>query len=197
MMRWLGRALKKTAGFWSPLRRVYRWVERAAEVLSNHDGHDAMTVRRRFDGVLSALGRSLPEAGKYRPALKHFLRITHTHRPYLFACYAIEGLPRTNNDLEQLFGRFRYHERRASGRKVAAPSTVVRGRARLVASIATNLRRYEAQELVLHRPKAWRQLRRELAAHQHPRTLGRRFRRQPAAYLAALEERILKAPLPP
>lgn len=197
MLRWLGRALKKTAGFWSPLRRAYRWVERAAEVLSNRDEHDAATVRRRFDGVLSALGRSLSEAGKYRPALKHFLKISRTHRPHLFACYAVEGLPRTNNDLEQLFGRFRYHERRASGRKVAAPSTVVRGRARLVASIATRVRRYEARELVLRQPKVWHQLRRELAVHQHPRTLSRRFRRQPLAYLKALEARILKASLPP
>jgi hypothetical protein len=168
-----------------------------AEALANDDGREAGAVRQRVDGVVGALGRALPRAGKYRAALGHFLKVTRSHRAHLFACYEVEGLPRTNNDLEQTFGRYRYHERRASGRKVAGPSTVVRGRVRIVAALATRLRRYGAAELAPRRVQAWRQVRRELAERQRPRTLGRRFRRRPEAYLRGLEEQMLKAALPP
>lgn len=34
---------------------------------------------------------------------------------------------RTNNDLEQIFGRVRHHQRRCTGRKVAPASLVLRG----------------------------------------------------------------------
>jgi hypothetical protein len=35
-------------------------------------------------------------------------------------------LPQINNDLEHVFGATRYHERRATGRKAASLSLVVR-----------------------------------------------------------------------
>ena len=74
--------------------------------------------------------------------------MTRSYWPGLFRCYEVEGLPRTNNDLEQFFGSYRYHERRCSGRKVACPGTVVRGSVRLVAAAATRLRPIEAADLV-------------------------------------------------
>lgn len=197
MLTWLGRASRQTAGFWPPLRRAYRWVERVAAALANEDRREAGEVRRRVAGVVGALERSLPRAGKYRRALAHFVKVTRSYGAHLFACYAVAGLPRTNNDLEQTFGRYRYHERRASGRKVAGPSTVVRGRVRIVAALATRLRRYGAAELAPRCRRAWQKVRRELAERQRPRTLGRRFRRRPEAYLRGLEEQLLKAPLPP
>ena len=57
----------------------------------------------------------------------HFLKVTRSYWPGLFHSHEVEGLPRTNNELEQFFGSYRYHERRCSGRKVACPGTVVRG----------------------------------------------------------------------
>ncbi|MFO0957699.1 MAG: hypothetical protein U0800_09585 [Isosphaeraceae bacterium] len=39
-----------------------------------------------------------------------------------------------NNELEQFFGSYRYHEQRCSGRKVACPGTVVCGSVRLIAA---------------------------------------------------------------
>ena len=35
----------------------------------------------------------------------------------LFACYAVQGLPRTNNDLEQFIRRIKMGQRRITGRK--------------------------------------------------------------------------------
>jgi hypothetical protein len=127
----------------------------------------------------------------------HFLKVTRSYWPGLFRCYEVEDLPRTNNDLEQFFGSYRYHERRASGRKVACPETVVRGSVRVVASAATHLRPIGTEDLVPSDPKAWRELRGSLERRQAVRTLGRRFRRDPATYLRSLEETLINQALPP
>ncbi len=86
---------------------------------------------------------------------------------------------------------------RASGRKVACPGTVVRGSVRLTAAAATRLRSIEVAELVPTDVQAWRDLRGALEQRQVVRTLGRRFRRDPAAYLRSLEESLIKQTLPP
>ena len=111
-------------------------------------------------------------------------------------CYAVSGLPRTNNDLEQLFGAQRYHERRASGRKAASPATVLRGEVRLIAATATRLRPIGARELGEASRAAWRDLRHRLERRRHARTLRTRFRRDPDAYLANLEQQLCQLTLP-
>ncbi len=82
---------------------------------------------------------------KLASGIDHFLKVTHSYAPGLFHCYDLEGLPRTNNDLEQLFGRWRHHQRRCTGRKVAPASLVVRGSVQIIAAIATQLRSFTAE----------------------------------------------------
>jgi hypothetical protein len=115
----------------------------------------------------------------------------------LFHCYDVADLPRTNNDLEQLFGAHRYHERRSSGRKVASPGLVVRGSVRLPAALATRLRgEMRGEDLMPSDPDAWRELRAGLERRREVRAQGRRFRRDPTAYLQKLEETLIKGTLP-
>ncbi len=154
-------------------------------------------MRRRFDGLLAALARHGEFRGGLAAAFAHFRKVTRSYGPQLFACYDVPGLPRTNNDPEQFFGSYRYHERRCSGRKVACPGTVVRGSVRLVAAAVTRLRPVEPTELVPSDMAAWRVLRDSLGRRQAARTLGRRFRREPDAYLQSLEEALIKQALPP
>src|SRR5262249_7927353 len=130
-------------------------------------------------------------------AFDHFLKVTRSYWPGLFRCYEVAGLPRTNNDLEQFFGSYRYHERRCSGRKVACPGTVVRGSVRLVAAAATRLRPIEAADLVPSDQAAWRSLRERLARRPAGRARGPRSRRDPLAYLRSLEESLIKGVVPP
>jgi hypothetical protein len=172
-------------------------VHRAATILSNRAGEAAVTVRRRYGGLLGAMSRHRAVCGTLGEAVAHFLKVSRSYWGGLFWCYAMAELPRTNNDLEQLFGSYRYHERRCSGRKVACPGTVVRGRVRLVASAASRLRQVGVEDLIPTDVSAWRALRAELEKRQATRTLGRRFRRNPDAYLQQLEETILKNVLPP
>jgi hypothetical protein len=172
-------------------------VYRLAVVLRDKKGLDAAGVRRRYRGLLGALARHRRATGRLAEAFEHFLKVTRSSWPGLFRCYDGADLPRTNNDREQFFGSYRYHERRSSGRKMACPGTVVRGSVRLVASAATRLRPIEASELVPSDPKAWRELRGSLERRQAVRTLGRRFRHDPVAYLRSLEESLVKQALPP
>lgn len=153
-------------------------------------------MRRRFDDLLASLERHGRFGGGLATAFAHFGKATRSYRPHLFACYEVEGLPRTNNDLEQFFGSYRYHERRCSGRKVACPGTVVRGSVRLVAAAATRAKAVEPADLVPADLDAWRALRASLERRRAVRTLGRRFRRDPDAYLRSLEASLINRVLP-
>ena len=176
---------------------AFGWVHRAAAVLRNKTGVDGAGVRRRYRGLIGAIARHRRAAGRLAEAFAHFLKVTRSYWPGLFHCYEVEGLPRTNNDLEQFFGSYRYHERRASGKKVACPGTVVRGSVRLVAAAATRLRPIAVIDLVPSDLKRWRELRGSLERRRQVRVLGRRFRRDPVAYLRSLEDALIKKVLPP
>ncbi len=136
------------------------------------------------------------EAGALAGAVAHFQKVTASYEAGLFHCYDVPDLPRTNNDLEQCFGSVRYHERRATGRKGAVPGLVVRGAVRVVAAVATRERRFAAEELQPTDLTAWHDLRDQLAFRQAARCAQFRFRRDPEAYLRALEDRLSQPSLP-
>ncbi|MFL4976649.1 MAG: ISNCY family transposase [Microvirga sp.] len=196
LRRLIGRGLEGTAALWSDVERAYGWVHRAAHILSNPDGEDAAKVRRRFDGLLAAMARHRGQAGSLAEAVGHFCKVARSYRPGLFHCYAVPGMPRTDNGLEQLFGSQRYHERRANGRKAASPAAVLRGEVRLIAATATRLRPPDARELGGVNRDAWTALRHRLDRRRHARTLRTRFRRDPDAYLTALEQGTCQPILP-
>jgi hypothetical protein len=157
---------------------------------------NAAEVRRRYRGLIGALARHRRATGRLSEAFAHFLKVTRSYWPGLFPCYDEPELPRTNNELEQFFGSYRYHERRCSGRKVACPGTVVRGSVRIVAAAASRLRPIGVDDLVPSDLGAWRSLRATLERRQSVRTLGRRFRRDPEAYLQSLEQLLINQALP-
>ena len=164
--------------------------------LGNAAGETATVVRRRFNGLVAAMARHRHQAGGLAAAVEHFRKVTRSYRPDLFHCYAVPDLPRTNNSLEQLFGSQRYHERRATGRKMASPAAVLRGEVRLVAATATRLHPPTPRDLGQVSHEQWRDLRRRLDQRRHARTLRTQFRREPHAYLAELETKACQPTLP-
>jgi hypothetical protein len=74
---------------------------------------------------------------------------------------------------------------------------VLRGSVRLVAWAATRLRPFTSEDLVPETVRAWQELRHNLETRRQQRTQRRRFRRDPASYLAKLEADLLKLILPP
>ena len=193
----LAGGLSSTAALWTPVEAAYDWVFRAAAILANLAGEAGARVKARYRGLLGAMARGAGRAGDLSGALGHFRKVTRSYWPGLFHCYDVAGLPRTDNDLEHLFGAHRYHERRASGRKVASPGLVVRGSVRLPAALATRLRgEARGEDLAPSDLDAWRRLRAGLERRQAVRAQGRRFRRDPAAYLQELEDALIKGTLP-
>lgn len=189
-------ALAETATLWEPLRRAYHWIQAAAHVLANTEEQPETAVPQAFARVLRSIGVTKQHCGPLEAALTHFLKVTRSYRAGLFHCYADADIPRTNNDLEQLFGQHRHHERRATGRKVGSPSAVVHGSVRLVAGVASRLRRFSPTELVPRNIARWQQLRKTIRQRFALRAQGRRFRRDPDAYLTELEVTFFRLALP-
>lgn len=175
-----------------PVFKAYEWVWQATRILKNEDEHKGTHVKKRLAGLIGAMRRHGHRLGKLTEGVRHFVKVSRSYWNGLFQCYEVESLPRTNNDLEQFFGSFRYHERRATGRKKTRESSVIRGRVRLIASTATRLRSYSGEDLSPSEVEDWRLLRKEIEEKTERRRQGLRFRTNPEQYLARLEARLIK-----
>jgi hypothetical protein len=185
----VSRALASTALLWPAIRVAFGWVHRAAHVLGQ-EGCSGERVRRQLGGLLGAMTRHRDQAGPLAKGVDHFVKVSRSYWPGLFACYDTPDLPRTNNDLEQAFGSHRYHERRASGRKGASPSLVLRGAVKVIAGLATRAGEVTGEQLSGADRAAWAAKRAELNERRERRTDRRRFRRDPEAYLNDLENKL-------
>lgn len=76
------------------------------------------------------------------------------------------------------------------------PDPRLRGSVRVVAAGASRLVSYSAAQLRLTDVTAWRALRQTLHYRHEGRRRQLRFRRDPQAYLADLEQRLIKLSLP-
>jgi hypothetical protein len=190
------KGLTTTDAMWPGIRTAFGWVHGVAKLLENEDGVAGSEIRRRMEELLAEIRDDQATVGALQPAVAHFLKVSASYWPGLFHCYDVAGLPRTNNDLEQYFGSARYHQRRASGRIHATAATVVRGSVRVLASTATRLTLFREYDLWHPNLERWTSLRRSLELRQEARRQQGRFRKDPAAYLATLESRLLKPTLP-
>jgi hypothetical protein len=84
-----------------------------------------------------------------------------------------------------------------TGRKGASPALVLRGSVQIAAGTATRLCPFEAAALAPDPLQAWKPLRQPLERRQPQRVQRYRFRRDPQAYRAALEQDLLQLILPP
>jgi len=170
-------------------------VHLAAHILGT-EGIGAAAARRRLGGLLGGMARHRDKVGALASAVSHFLKVSRSYWSGLFHCYEVADLPRTNNALEQLFGSYRHHERRVSGRKVASPALVLRGSARILAAAATRQRPERLKDLRGADRARWAELRATLAERRQRRVERRRFRRDPEGYLRQLEAKLDQPSLP-
>jgi hypothetical protein len=94
--------------------------------------------------------------------------------------------------LVHCFGVARVHERRATGRRGAIPGVVVRGSVRVIAAVTTTSQVFSVEELQPRDYQRWRDLRRQVQQCEETRRRQFRFRKDPAAYLAAIEACLLQ-----
>ena len=205
MKQLLSKGLQQTAALWSPIIIAYDWVHHAAKILPNHAQFDSSIVQLCFRALIEAMSARQTSAGYLIEGVIHFLKVTASYWSGLFCCYWVPGLqgssmgedspirlpPRTNNDLEHIFGTVRHHHRRCTGHKVAPNSVVLRGSVQLITCVATQLTTWCAEQLATVSVNDWRSLRSQLEQHRINRVEQLRFRRSPADYLANLESQLL------
>jgi hypothetical protein len=178
------------------IRMAFGWLHQAAHLLNNSSGRNVRSLRQAYRRLLAKIRQGAHAVGPLESAVRHFLKVTASYWPGLFTCYARPEIPRTNNDLEHLFGSVRYHERRTRGRKVAAPTFLVRGSLRLIA-VTCQQQAFTAAQLQPTNLAEWRALRYALTQRHAARSLQRRFRHDPTAYLADAERLLHPESLPP
>ena len=196
LQRLLTRALKKTEALWPALEKAYDLVHQAAHLLANHDEQSGQAVRERYEAFLLTMREQQASLGSLGAAITEFLKVTTSYWPGLFQCYDVANLPRTDNELEHCFGSLRYSERRASGRRGAIAGLVVRGPVRVLTALALRRQCFLPRALVLKDPETWDTLREQLIFRREARRKQLRFRKDPAAFLAALEAILFKTGLP-
>ncbi len=187
----LTKGIRATAALWPPLQKASHLVRQAAQILANEPQHSGAQVRSRYLAFVKQMQGQQADLGSLGKVIAHFCQITHNFAPGLFQCYDVEGLPCTNNELEQCFGVARVHERRATGRRGAIPGVVVRGSVRVVAAVTSKQHLFSAEELQPRDYLQWRTLRAQLEQREECRRQQFRFRKDPERYLAALETQLL------
>ncbi len=155
----LSKGLQATAPLWPPLQYTYGLVHQAAEILANAQQDTGRQVRSRYLAHACQMQEQKANAGPLGEAIEHFCHITNNFAAGLFHCYDVEGLPRTNNELEHCFGVAWVHERRATGRRGAIPGVVVRGSVCVIAAVETSQQIFSAEELRPREYRRWRDLR--------------------------------------
>lgn len=183
--------LTATEKLWPPIRQAYSWLHQAARLLANAEQRDVASLQQEYQQLLETMMQQQDWLGALADAVTYFCKVTTHYWDGLFRCYQVTDLPRTNNDLEQYFGTARHVERRVTGRKRASPTLVVRGSVRVVAAGASRLFSFSAADLQLTDVTAWHALRQQLDYRHEGRRSQLRFRRDPQAYLASLEQCLL------
>lgn len=105
------------------LRRQRQWLIELNQLLDPEQCSDqpptSQNVSRAVDEYLiDLLRRTAIDAHAEDRLVAAHINQTFRNRWWgLFTCYDVEGLPRTNNELETYFGRIKTGQRRVSGRK--------------------------------------------------------------------------------
>ncbi len=182
------------------VRRMHSWVVEAEAILSGSWAEEEEKVTNagvalRFDGWVAKLKEAasrqkLTETDQR--CLSHFLHVTASLRPQLIECYDVEGLPRTNNDMEGFIRAIKTRYRRVSGRKNWNRYLLRYGRR--VAYYEAQVRSASGEAGVNGAvgqvtPKQWRGGRAEQRARQEEQLKQYRFRHRRAKFLQRLEER--------
>lgn len=180
-------------------QRMQQWVLEAEELLAGTALLPEQRTRERVGAQFDAwcadlLTQNQEAAGPVaeQRAVAHFGAVTARLRPQLFECYAVAGLPRTNNDMEGFIRRVKSRYRRISGRKNWNRYLLRYGRRIVYYEPCGQPEEGTAPSGPVLGPvdrAAWRAARAEQQARQTEQLTQYRFRHNQAECLTALEAR--------
>lgn len=180
-------------------QRMQQWVLEAEALLAGTvllpAARTQEQVGAQFDAWCAELRARSEAAGtpsSEQRALAHFGAVTARLRPHLLECYAVPGLPRTNNEMEGFIRQVKSRYRRISGRKNWNRYLLRYGR-RIVYYEPNRPpgsgEAYQGPVLGAVDRAAWREARAAQQARQQEQLTQYRFRHKQAECLAALEAR--------
>ena len=123
----------------SELTLAMNSIHQAVTILDNEEDLRVLFVQQRFGAWMIFMSDHREQLGSLGDSMNHLLKITRSYWSGLFHCYQVDNLPKTNNDLEQVFGSFRHHQRRTTGRLIAPASLLIRGSSRLISAVVTRI----------------------------------------------------------
>jgi hypothetical protein len=181
------------------LRQAHAWLGQIAQLLKPTDleyvpdGLKGAQVCQRVENYLQTIVTISAQDDfpcGLRSAVAYVQAVLVHFRDYVYHCYDIPGLPRTNNDLEQFYRRVKATERRITGHR-RSDNFVVRMGGFAAYALATDHQTEADLRTVLARVPAsnWLEERATLRAIQDRQTRMRRFRLHRDAYLADIEAR--------
>jgi len=146
---------------------------------------DSQVVRQEMERMFSDLAQQPVVHPVVRRLVRKWRSMSNTWLPGILHCYDIPGLPRSNLDLESIFGRLRRAQRRISGRKETAPL-------RIFGPSQIMLFTLDEEEVLPQLQSVpadvyWSQRRRQ-AEREEPRRWLRRLHRDPAPALQQVDE---------
>lgn len=174
----------------------YTWVVDIADILDvplpepGAEVPDRLLSEEVHDCLNAYLNRLEQRTDLSAPLIKfrkHLRALTQRYAPGLFHCYDIPGLPRTDNDLESVFGRVRRQTLRTSGPHHAKRRLHEEGAWLLFDFVSSEHEQLERLQRVSL--NEWRKERQRIREHKATFTDDRRFRREPSKYLAGLQVR--------
>jgi len=181
------------------LRQAHAWLGQIAHLLEATDrehtpgGLNGARVRQQVESYLddlAALSAQDDFPASLRPAVEHMQSVVVHFRDYLYHCYDIPGLPRTNNDLEQFYRRIKATERRITGHRRSDNFVVRTGGFAAYALATEHVTEADLRTSLARVPASdWLTERATLRAIQDRQTRMRRFRLHRDAYLADIETR--------
>ncbi len=179
--------------------RMQQWVLEAEGLLAGvallPEQRTRDTVGAQFDAwCVDLLTRNHEAAGPIteQRAVAHFGAVTARLRPHLLECYAVAGVPRTNNEMEGFIRQVKSRYRRISGRKNWNRYLLRYGRRIVYYEPSSPAGGGGADTGPVLGPvdrAAWRGARAEQQARQQEQLTQYRFRHKQAECLAALEAR--------
>jgi hypothetical protein len=193
----LVKGLNHNVSYWSELSLAKEWIHSCVTILDNEEHLRALSVQQGFGAWMIFMSDHKEQLGSLADSIPYLLKITRSYWSGLFHCYQVENLPKTNNDLEQVFGSFRHHQRRTTGRKKPPASLLIRGESRLISAVVTRISTFTATDLATVDKVAWRHQRSQLELIRQTRLQQRRFRHDPENYLLELETKLIQSILPP
>jgi hypothetical protein len=187
------------------VRRMHARVLEAEQILSGDSLRASglsvtnATVGQRFDAWCARLREQVTDSrvsATEQRCLEHFVHVTDNTREQLRECYDLEGLPRTNNDMEGFIRAIKTRYRRICGRKNWNRYLLRYGRR--VAYYEAHMRRsanpadMDVQVRAVSQGR-WRTARAEQRARQEEQLKHYRVRHRRQQFLAGLKARWAEA----